>query len=88
MDSRLYLSQQRALTALKANSILGCVYRSMAGCLRKAAIPLYQVLITTHLGYAVQFGTPKGDADECAQVSRLASSNVARDCSTCPVRGG
>lgn len=45
----------------------------MASWLRKIAIPLYRVLITTHLGYAVQFGTPRGDADECAWVPQTCS---------------
>lgn len=40
MDNRLNRSQQRALAAKKANSILGCISKSTASRLREVILPL------------------------------------------------
>ena len=45
------MSQHCVLTAQKANLILGCIKRSVASRLRKVILPLYSVLVRSHLKY-------------------------------------
>lgn len=54
--SKLNVSQQCALTAKEANSILGCVNRRGSRW-RGVVIPLHSALIRPHLKYHVQFYT-------------------------------
>jgi len=42
------------LTAQKANHILGCIKRSMAGRSREVILSLYSTLLSLHLDYCVQ----------------------------------
>lgn len=57
-DSRLSMSQQRALAAKQAKSILGCINQSIGSRSREVIIHLYLTLITLHLEYCVLFCPP------------------------------
>ena len=71
--SKLNVSQQCALTAQKANCILGCIKRSMASRVREVILPLCSVLVRPHLEFCIQMGSPqyRRDVDllECIQES-------------------
>ena len=55
VGSKLNMNQQSALAAKKANSIVGCINRSLASRLREIIIPLYSVLLRQHLERCIQF---------------------------------
>ena len=54
VDRMLDMSQQCALTAQKANCILGCIQSSVANTLREVILPLCSALVRSHLDYYVQ----------------------------------
>ena len=54
MDGKLDVNQQCALTAQKANHILGYIKRSVASTLREVILSLYSALVRLHLKYRVQ----------------------------------
>ena len=71
VDGKLDMTQQCALTAQKANPILGCTKRSVASRVREVILPLCSVLLRPHLGYCIQMWSPQYrrhvDLLECVQ---------------------
>ncbi|GAB0208161.1 cAMP-dependent protein kinase inhibitor alpha [Grus japonensis] len=62
VDEKLDMSWQCALTAQKANRILGCIKRSMASRLREVILPPYSILVRPPPG--VFCATPEPSAQE------------------------
>ena len=81
MDGKLDMSQQCALTAQKANHILGCIKRSVASRARDVILPLCSVLVRPHLEYCVHMWSPqyRRDMDLLEHIQRRAPKNGPRD---------
>lgn len=81
MDGKLDMSLQCALTAQKANSVLGCIKSSVASRLREVILPLCSVLVRPHLESCIQMWNPqhRRDVDLLECVQRRVIKNDARD---------
>jgi len=78
VDGKLGMNQQCALTAQKANCILGCCKRSMASRLRKVSLPLYSALGRPHREYCSQVWSPqyRRDIDLLEHGQRRATKTI------------
>ncbi|CAM5146748.1 unnamed protein product [Eretmochelys imbricata] len=76
VDEKLDMSQQCALVAKKANSILGCISRGIASRSREVIIPLYSALMRPHLEYLCPVPQYRKDVDKLERVQRRATKMI------------
>jgi len=63
VDEKLNMTQQCALTAQKANLMMGCIKSSVASRLREVILPLYSAVVRPLLEYCVQLCSPQHRKD-------------------------
>jgi len=63
VDEKLDMSWQRALTAQKANHILGCTKSSVASRSTEGILPLCSALVRPHLESYIQLWSPQHRKD-------------------------
>jgi len=78
VDEKLDTSQQCALTAQKANCILGCLKSSVASRAREGILPLCSALARPHLESCIQLWSPqhRKDMDMLEWVQRRATKMI------------
>ena len=78
VDKKINMTQQCALTAQKANRILGCIKSSVASTLREVILPLHCALVRPHLESCVRLWSPqqKTDMDLLEWVQRRATKII------------
>ncbi|GAB0182536.1 mitochondrial enolase superfamily member 1 [Grus japonensis] len=73
VDTKLNMGQCCALAAKAADSILGCIRKSIASRSKEVILPLYSGLVRPHLEHCVQFWAPQYERDMdilCGYISR------------------
>jgi len=78
LGEKLDMSHQCALTAQKANHILGCIKRSVASRSRERILPLCSCLVRPHLESCIQLWSPqhKKDMEPLEWVQRRATKMI------------
>ena len=77
VDGKLVMSQQCALTAQKANCILGSIKRRAASKLKEVILPLCSALLRPHLEYCIQMWSQyRRDMDLLEHIQKRATKMI------------
>jgi len=78
VDEKLDMSHQCALTAQKANHILGCIKSTVASRSREGILPLCSALVRPHMKSCIQLWSPqhKKEMELLERVQRRATKMI------------